>query len=305
MKKFPLAISKFPLAIIAIAIISTLLFTACRKDEYETRHMTFVTNYSPVQFYLNGNGEATIDWGDGTPSETYTFAKENLSPQRFTHSYSSSPPHVITITGENITILLCDGYRLTNLDVSRNTALTDLTCYDNQLTSLDVSKNPVLRLLDCGYNQLTHLDLSRNTALIALFCYGNQLTNLDVSRNTALTHLICGYNQLTNLDVSRNTALTYLNCYNIQLTHLDVSRNTALKTLYCDNNQLTNLDVSKNTALTYLNCRNNQLQADALNTLFHSLPVFSLGIILIAGNPGTDACDKSIATAKGWTVWDY
>ena len=275
---------KFPLAIIAIATISSLLFTACRKDEYETPQMTLVTNYSSVQFSLGGSGEATIDWGDGTPSETYTFAKENLSPQWFTHSYSSPPPHVIIITGDNITSLDCAYSGGTRMYVR----------------SLDVSKNPALTELYCHNNLLTNLDLSRNPALTELYCYNNRLTNLNLSRNPALTYLDCSNNQLTNLDLSRNTALTYLDCSDNQLTHLDVSKNTVLTSLYCLNNQLTHLDVS-NTALTSLFCFNNQLQADALNTLFHSLPV-SYGAIYIYSNPGTEACDKSIATAKGWSV---
>ena len=87
MKKFQFY---FQLALIA-AIAAALLFTACRKDEYAPQ-MILVTNYSSGIFYLNGSGEATIDWGDDTPSETYTFAKENSLSQRFGHSYSTPPP---------------------------------------------------------------------------------------------------------------------------------------------------------------------------------------------------------------------
>ena len=149
--------------------------------------------------------------------------------------------------------------KLTSLDVSANTALTNLRCQSNQLTSLDVSNNAALTYLSCRNNQLTSLDVSANTALIYLYCGQNQLASLDVSANTALTSLGCGYNQLTALDVSANTALTGLYCNNNQLTSLDVSNNTALESLYCGNNQLTSLGVSANAALTYLSCGNNQL----------------------------------------------
>ena len=287
MKKFPLSISNSPLAIIAVAIISTLLFTACRKDEYETPYMTVTLlkqGVGNVSFQLSGSGEITVNWNDGTPPEIFMFSPEGYI-NNIRHSYSSPPPHVISITGDNITRLNCFGmYYVTSLDLSRNTKLTSLWLLSNQLTSLDLSRNTALTILNCGSNQLTRLDLSRNTALTYLQCEHNRLTSLDVSRNTALTELNCDINLLTSLDVSKNTKLTSLSC---------------------GNNQLTNLDVSKNTALTYLDCGVNNLQVDALNTLFHSLPVVSSGVIRIGSNPGTEACDRSIATTKGWRVSNY
>jgi len=84
-----------------------------------------------------------------------------------------------------------------------------------------------------------------------------------------------------------------------------VNKNTALTYLRCHVNQLTSLDVSKNTALRYLDCRNNNLQADALNALFESLHDNATSgdkFISIGSNSGTNTCDRSIATAKGWRV---
>jgi Leucine-rich repeat (LRR) protein len=136
-----------------------------------------------------------------------------------------------------------------------------------------------------------------------LNCSHKRLTALDVSRNPDLTVLNCGHNHLTALDVSRNTGLTKLECYDNRLTALDVSRNTALTELECGYNHLTALDVSRNTALTRLNCRNNQLTAEALNALFADLPAHS-GSIRIKDNPGSNACDRSLATDKGWIFED-
>ncbi len=141
--------------------------------------------------------------------------------------------------------------KLTGLDISKNTALTELNCRLNELTNLDVSKNTALTKLACGYNQLTNLDVSKNTALTVLTCSGNQLTNLDVSHNTALTKFFCYNNQLTNLDLSHNTALSWLNCIE---------------------NQLTSLDFSQNTALSQILCYDNPLSTEAVNALFCSLP---------------------------------
>ena len=164
-----------------------------------------------------------------------------------------------------LTSLNCNFDQLTELDVSKNTALTSLSCAGNQLTELDVSNNTALTSLSCGGSQLTELDVSNNTALTYLDCRSNQLTELDVSNNTALTLLYCDGNQLTELDVSKNTALEYLSCDSNQLTELDVSKNTALEILYCSSNQFTELDLSNNTALRWLYCSSNQRDLELIS----------------------------------------
>ena len=155
--------------------------------------------------------------------------------------------------------LNCDDNQLTVLNVRNNTALEELHCYNNQLAVLDVSNNTALGVLSCGNNQLTTLNVSNNTALKELYCYSNQLTALDISNNTALAGLYCYDNQLAALDVSSNTALQDLVCAENQLTVLDISNNTALQTLYCYSNQLNALDVSNNIELQSLSCGGNPL----------------------------------------------
>ena len=56
------------------------------------------------------------------------------------------------------------------------TNLNGLYCSENQLTNLDVSKNSALTSLYCYRNQLTSLDVNKNTALTELYCYNNQLS---------------------------------------------------------------------------------------------------------------------------------
>ena len=157
--------------------------------------------------------------------------------------------------------LNCGSNRLTSLDLSKNTALTELICHNNQLTSLDFSKNTALTQLKCDNNQLTSLDVSKNTALTQLECDNNQLTSLDVSKNTALTELDCNNNQLTSLDISKNTALTSLDCNFNQLTTLDVSQTTALTWLKCEYNRLTTLDLRNNAKIHHLFCNMPSLKA--------------------------------------------
>ena len=148
---------------------------------------------------------------------------------------------------------------LTTLDISNNRALTELVCYHNQLTTLNVRNNQALTLLYCSSNLLTTLDVSNNIALKMLYCFNNKLTTIDVSSNLALTDLSCGANPLTGLNVSNNIALKKLVCYETIFSSLDVLKNTALVGLYCRNSKLIELDLSNNIALTELYCQDSKL----------------------------------------------
>jgi hypothetical protein len=152
--------------------------------------------------------------------------------------------------------------KLTNLDVSKNTALKTLNCNYNNITTLDLSKNVALTNLRCYFNLLTTLDLSNNVVLTDLGVGKNlQLTTLNVSKNTTLKNLDYSDCSLNTVDLSQNTALEQLYCYNNKLTTLDVSKNGALRTLWCYNNQIATLDVSKSTGLRSFYCQTNRLTA--------------------------------------------
>ena len=201
--------------------------------------------YLLKQFDKDGNGVMT-------PAERYAVTEIDVGKK-----------NISSLVGiqffPNLEKLYCYDNQLTELDVSKNTALVYLDCYGNKLTSLDVSKNTNLIRLSCFENQLTELDVRQNAALEYLYCYENQLTELDVRQNAKLVNLYCNQNQLTELDVRKNTQLQKLYCYSNQLTELDVSKNTNLIRLSCFENQLTELDVRQNAALEYLYCYENQL----------------------------------------------
>ena len=113
------------------------------------------------------------------------------------------------------------------------------------------------------------------------------LVGSDVSRNTALKELWCSYNSLTSLDVSKNTELEVLS--------FSGSAN--------GNQRIASLNVSNNTKLRSIFCGGNQFSVSALNALFETLHSNSgYKTIYIRDNPGTNGCNQSIATAKGWVV---
>ncbi|MDR2886429.1 MAG: hypothetical protein LBV26_00240 [Bacteroidales bacterium] len=82
-----------------------------------------------------------------------------------------------------------------------------------------------------------------------------------------------------------------------------MTNNTALIQLGCERNKLTVLDATNNTALRYLNFHINSFDITELNALFNTLHSnhVSKKTIYIHDNPSTNGCDKTIATAKGWT----
>ena len=165
--------------------------------------------------------------------------------------------------------------------------MTVLHCDSNQLTELDVSKNTALTYLDCDSNQLTELDVSNNTALEWLDCDSNQLTSLDVSNNVALEWLECSGNKFATIDLSKNTALTVFSCESCELTSIDFSNNTALKEIWLRNNQLAELDVSKNTGISALNCSGNKIAHMDLRDNY-KLPVDEIRVTNDGGYIGVD-----------------
>lgn len=250
------------------------------KDRKGPGKINMVTHAGgQVSFRLSGRGTVTVDWGDGSPKSTVSLDDERSV--EFAHTFTSTRPHRISIEGSKI---------------------TEFDCRGMQLTALDVRNNKELEVLDCGDNQLTRLDLSGNEALAELWCDGNQLTNLDLNNNRVLAELYCYKNYLRDLNINNNTALVRLNCSQNQLTDLDLSKNTVLRRVDCYENRLTSLDLSKNKTLIYAVCNDNLLTSGGLDALFATLLNNEQGNLFIAGNPGEELCDRSIATQRGWRV---
>lgn len=252
-------------------------FVEKKEDPGKINMTTQAGNF--VAFRLSGSGIATVDWGDGSEKEVVILSENELVEVK--RSFSGTSIRSISVYGENITVLDCNGSNLTNLDVSRNTELDYLDCGNNQLNHLDVSKNTALNVLWCNSNHITSLDLSENKLLTGLYCYNNSLTELELNNNTNLVRLNCSQNLLTNLDLRKNTKLNRMDCYE---------------------NRLTELDFSKNTELNYAVCPDNRFTAEGLNASFATFYNGAAGTIFIGGNPGVKDCDRSIAESRGWKV---
>jgi len=213
-----------------------------------------------------------------------------------------------------LTELYCTNNKITSLDVSNNTQLTGLYCTSNQLSSLNASGCTQLKTLNCVSNQLLSLNVSGCTQLTKVECFSNRLSSLDVSGYTQLKELNCYGNQLSNINVSGCTQLKELKCYNNQLASLNISGCTQLKELYCYNNILTALDVSGCTQLTKVYCHDNKLSTDALDDIYCALPDRKdsiNGVIQPVDNSSSTYNDTVIAsnaanaTTKNWKVQYY
>lgn len=208
---------------------------------------------------------------------------------------------------KHLYINVCTG--ITNIDISKNTALETLTVSETSVPSIDLSNNPNLLQFGCSLTSFTSLDLSKNPALEHLDIFGcSELTSLDLSNNTKINYLVCCETNIPDLDFSKLPALEVLMGWNANFTSLDMSKNTVLEELIIYRNNLTDLDVSENVDLSYISIEENDLSKDGLKRLFASLPpraAADMASLYCVDNPGnaelTDA-DILVAQSKNWTV---
>ena len=167
--------------LVLIAVIGlTVAFISCKKNdenhekEDEPKQMIMTTAKDEIWIALAGSGSATIDWGDGSPKETKSVVVRDSWPE-FTHIYEKKTTHTITISGNNIEKMMCQGNELITLDVSKNSELTFLYCRINQIRSLNINVLINLEELDCIENQLTSLNLKGLTNLKSMHCDNNKM----------------------------------------------------------------------------------------------------------------------------------
>lgn len=87
--------------------------------------------------------------------------------------------------------------KITSIDVSDCTALTDLSCQGNSITYINAHNCSNLDYLDCSYNNLIELDLGNCENLVWLNCSDNFLESLNVDQFPRLETLYCEHNHIT------------------------------------------------------------------------------------------------------------
>ena len=117
-------------------------------------------------------------------------------------------PIVVTVTSS-------DGFSgLTELDFWNDDGL------ESRITIIDVSDATALTELNTRYNNLTSLDVTQNTALTTLTVRGNNqlLGVLDISNNTQLTFIQADVTQINSISLANNSLLDNVILYNAELT---------------------------------------------------------------------------------------
>ena len=152
-------------------------------------------------------------------------------------------------------IYICRSNTLANLEVSKNTHLTQLSAYVNpNLKSIDVSTLVNLEVLDIGDCAITNLDVSQNVLLTKLFVTNNKLSTLNVSQNKQLKVLKCNGNQISNLKILNNDKLETIDASNNLLSSIILSNQPALKSVNVSGNtEITLLDLSNSPSIESIN----------------------------------------------------
>lgn len=114
-------------------LVTVLLASTSYKGTVTMSTMTMITEKPEVNIYLAGSGKCTIDWGDETVITVTLLPAGNRMTETKRHVYNIVSKYTITITGENITRMVCSNNQLTSLDVSNSTSLRTLNCKNNNL----------------------------------------------------------------------------------------------------------------------------------------------------------------------------
>ena len=252
--------------------------------------------------------------GGSSNSGSNTTTSENATDETQTVADANVPAEItMTVTPKGEVQIMLDGSQTATIDWGDGSPVETVTLGSTPWHEHHYAKKTEYTMHITGENitdlgcpsHIKTLQLNVPT-LKELLCVTNELTTLDLSPTPALKRLNCYNNFLKTLNVSQNSALEELNCYGNKLTALDVSKNPSLTSLECGSNQLTSLDVSQNNKLSMLDCSDNKLSTEALNALFRTLCTNNNDkSIYIGSNPGTDACDRTIAEKKGWIVEEY
>lgn len=247
------------------------LFTFC-IDVDETIYIDVDCGFGPVEYEIE-------------PSQDGTWFPCTVTSEGIVRMFTDKP--------EAINYLYCQGGHITEIDLSRLTALQILDLSRNKLKKIDLSNNMRLQYLDLGANPFGEeplfigklpllqvleiesvgnispdFDLANFPQLKSFAAFSSKsLTHLDPSGCPGIERISVDVTGLTSIDVSKNPELRILNISDTFITSIDVSNNTVLEQLYvghggsyASNYKFSTLDVSNNPKLAYLFAQNNSIR---------------------------------------------
>lgn len=259
----------------------------------ESVKMKFVASGSqPLFNYAIQSKEMVVDWGDGSPLSEYFF-KDDIddsgSIKAISHFYASAGTYAIEVRAlqlRGLRLSLSGKDTITELSLTDCFRLRSLFCDNQPIPVLDISGCPELRILSCGYPGGSLL-----------------LTGLYTPRKLGELY-IKGPLTTETLEVTQCDSLRVIHLENSNQSAIRLNNLSELKTIGINScAELTNIYIENNTQLSDIVLTNNSsLDAGALNKLFEALPLSAQlqRYITLSGNKGDDACNRSIATNKGW-----
>lgn len=140
------------------------------------------------------------------------------------------------------------------------------------------------------------------------------LTSQTVVIKGKVTSFDCPGNDITTLSFDDPSPITYLDCQNNKLETLDLQGASALATLYAQKNNLSSLNLTDCNKLMRVDCYINNLKGSAMTAFMNSLCTSTnepyLFVIDTKAPNGAEhnvatTTQVSIATGKGWKVFDY
>lgn len=239
---------------IALLVGASLLLSILSGGAQEIKLSTVAAKGSPISFNLAAAQEGTkasIDWGDGV------FVEYVIGP---TFSEPSGE-----VKGENIVIkgdvrrFNCTSSKLKMLDVSNCPRLEVLMAALNYLSEIDLSRNTALANIELFSNNLKSLDVKACSKLQRLVVSGNFLSELDVTHCPELAYFDCArMGRLERLDLALCSKLTHLVASECSLTGLVLSEQAPLEELLIADNRLSELNLAPYNKLKTLNCSGNK-----------------------------------------------
>lgn len=245
-------------SLLNLPVLKTIRFNGCNFYNNTIDSLTSLENIygesgfknSNINLNLSNKPNLKIVELDSNSFASVTFLPNNTieTLKLFGSNLTSFDKTLFT----NLNILDVSWNKLSGLDVSEMTTLTELYCdnastsFTYDFTSLNVQGCTNLSKLICSRNVLPSLNLSNLTNLIYLDCYGN----VDIFTNTGLQAI-----SLTNCTSLKNVIVNG----NYYLTELDLSCSSnyaQIITSQCDNLQRINLKNGVDESSMYVNVFN-------------------------------------------------
>lgn len=179
-----------------------------------------------------------------------------------------------------------------------------------KITGLDTSLATSFSLAFYNCNALrdfSWISFAQATDMTSTFvdCFELKTITINAPSITTLSATLDGCTSLRRAVVIAPAAISAANCFRGCPLLTDVTLHTtaaaARTTTYSRSNMVSWInDLSGSSAvLSVASCN---LNAAALNRIFTDLGTVTSGVITITSTPGAATCNRSLATAKGWTV---